>query len=1670
MALKTLFICIVVLASCDILYGQDSYRCVDDGLRLDLIHSDPEAFYISMDMDPRGNLYVGGRDAVYLFEADGKGGFEPRKTITRLRADTWAYSLQVAGDDLYVLTVTALYRLPNVIRDPGKVTFERLVWGIPLGHIHQGFHGMKMGPDGCVYLAFGDPQPGVFRSKTNPGHVWHWTFLSGPDAKRLPWTGVGGVVRYDPKSHDLKTISRGYRNICDLDFDEYWNLFGNDNDQEGSALHSFGRLTHVTEGSHYQWSRGWLQAKEPYRNDLIKTIDPALGRFVPFGTCYYNEDHLGDAYGRSLVVARWGSRELGQFPLRTRGASFASSQKPLLVGKGTARPVAVFTGNDGRLFASICFMQRNEASPVKQTDLIVISNPNHPLKPHAFDPSTTDIRTLLDEVESASWKRRFNAHREIISRGMSGDERVRERFLAATAGSPAWYCLAWLAGRDDDERVVAALSRALLSADGRTASTAADTLRRFHHLTESQVKSLLAHESPIAQLAGLRATDGTVTKVNAGLGKTISELAMSSDSLVRQASQRWIGKNTTWLGLEQHFDTGNLPSRRVALAAAMWKWNDTVENGTIPDGVKLGAAAEKHLSGFHYVDDPKSNLKTESEKYGFTVGGLPMMDWWKQTASSRPEAPEFKMIDRMITQSIHDTDDAHRKTAAVFANTLGMDDLAARIPGLAQTRKIQANIAKGAKLSANKAMPPQYQSIDWTTAWKQGNTKTGAGLFKKQCVACHDSGQGGGVIGPSLAGIAKRFTPQYLAQSVAAPSKDVSPNFQSWKILQDDGKVLLGFLSGEDENRVTLQMMDGSLKAVEKSRIELKTPSTTSLMPVGLINSPDELKHIVRYLMTLKTNGAAGSFLDLFAGGDLKEHFETTGNWSLSEDGVAHLRPREGETDWKRYGDYLWLKNEYKDFQCEFEYKHEKDGNSGFYFNVPDRQQAVGAVVEVQIRDSAGIKKLDAHAITGGVLPGVAPRANATKPAGEWNQMVVTSVSGEVTVRLNGVMANNVSLSHPRLTKKAKQGFIGFQDHGLPFWLRNVRIRELVGYPSVSTSTSKAPKKPPVKNVVGTINPAIANPFEFVATEARFVRVQIIDTNRGQPCIDELEVYAPGSPKNLALQSSGGKATASSLLKGYDRHKIEHLNDGKYGNDRSWISANKTGWAQIELAKTTKIDRVVLSRDRVGKIVGRTPTSFDILISNDGKEWTTVREVRPGKAAAPAPKSNTGASSTNPSRPNVVLILSDDMGYSDLPKFGKSEIPTPNIDRLAKEGTLFTDAYVTAPICVASRMGLLSGQYQQRFGIYDNIYGEEKVQLFLGQTLLPAMFQKDGYRTALVGKWHLNGNKKLQYQTGGPLQRGFDEFVAIRGGDSSFWKGTPVYRDTESKSFPAPEYLTDYWGTEACEFIDRNNSDPFFLYLAYNAVHSPMHALDADRDRFHQVDDENRRTYDGMLLAMDRSIGRVLDRLDKHGIADNTIVLFLNDNGGGGSTVRYAAHSRNFANNKPLRGHKFDVLEGGVRVPMIVRWPGRVPAGKVDRRMVSSMDVYPTLVGAAGLQMPEDQSTDGVNLLPFINGNIESEPHEWLCWQNRSWLPRKEGGFVVPTPKVHNSAIRKGPWKLVRLNEKIGSDTPRPAWHLYDLANDIGEQKDVAGQNDDIVKALSAQFDKWRSSMHATVE
>ena len=248
--------------------------------------------------------------------------------------------------------------------------------------------------------------------------------------------------------------------------------------------------------------------------------------------------------------------------------------------------------------------------------------------------------------------------------------------------------------------------------------------------------------------------------------------------------------------------------------------------------------------------------------------------------------------------------------------------------------------------------------------------------------------------------------------------------------------------SGIANEEGEVNIVDTTAQAVKL--LTLVAAAFAGLIAVAVADEPIRRDSDISRESARTNSKTVEQFVDLLAGGDLEEHFETTGNWTLSEDGVAHLQPREGETDWKRYGDYLWLKKSYKDFECQFEYKHEKKGNSGFYFfNVTDRQQAVGSVIEVQIRDSAGESELSAHGVCGGILPGITPTANAAKPACQWNQMSVMSLDGEITVKLNGVLVNKAKLTHPRLNNKPKQRFIGFQDHGIPFWLRNVRIRDV---------------------------------------------------------------------------------------------------------------------------------------------------------------------------------------------------------------------------------------------------------------------------------------------------------------------------------------------------------------------------------------------------------------------------------------------------------------------------------------------------------------------------------------------------------------------------------------------------------------------------------------------------
>jgi arylsulfatase A-like enzyme len=446
------------------------------------------------------------------------------------------------------------------------------------------------------------------------------------------------------------------------------------------------------------------------------------------------------------------------------------------------------------------------------------------------------------------------------------------------------------------------------------------------------------------------------------------------------------------------------------------------------------------------------------------------------------------------------------------------------------------------------------------------------------------------------------------------------------------------------------------------------------------------------------------------------------------------------------------------------------------------------------------------------------------------------------------------------------------------------------------------------------------------------------------------------------------------------------------------------------------------------------------------------------------------------SRPNLVIILTDDMGYADLKAFGDSEIPTPHLDRLAAGGTKFTSAYVVAPICVPSRMGIMSGRFPARFGVFDNVYAAEQNRIWMEQTTLANVLKKQGYRTANIGKWHLSGNSSAHsgdelggFQFKPPHERGFDEFVGITGGMHTFWKGTGLARFKDGKyvRFNSPDYLTDFFGTEACDFIQRNKACPFFLYLAFNAPHAPLHGLDEDQaaiDAKHISPD--RRKYAAMVRAIDRNVGRVMDKLRELGLAENTLTVFLNDNGGGGNNA--SEHTRNTARNVPYRGHKFDVWEGGVRVPFILHWPAQVPAGKTFDGIVSSMDVFPTFATAAGADLTRSvrAALDGVDLMPFVKGEKTGHPHETLFWQQRVWQRPNERkpGPTYPVP-AYNMAIRRGQWKAVKQDQPFdGTNEPR-AWELYDLSRDPGELNDLATEFPNNVKELGAAFFEWQQQM-----
>lgn len=401
------------------------------------------------------------------------------------------------------------------------------------------------------------------------------------------------------------------------------------------------------------------------------------------------------------------------------------------------------------------------------------------------------------------------------------------------------------------------------------------------------------------------------------------------------------------------------------------------------------------------------------------------------------------------------------------------------------------------------------------------------------------------------------------------------------------------------------------------------------------------------------------------------------------------------------------------------------------------------------------------------------------------------------------------------------------------------------------------------------------------------------------------------------------------------------------------------------------------------------------------------------------------------SRPNVLILYADDLGYADLSVMGNREVATPNIDSLAANGVRFTTSYVTGCVCSPSRAGLLTGRYQQRFGFDANAEGASKglaqpKGLDLGQATFADRFKQLGYATGLVGKWHL-GSQHPEYL---PNARGFDEFYGLMPSGIGAGKGSgpvPMYRNAAQVEVPADHTIA--FGKEAEAFIGRHKDEPWLLYCAFTAVHAPFVSSADYLARFAHVENPQRRKYLAMLACLDDVIGGILGALRKNGLEDRTLVFFASDNGG-------PPHA---ASNGVFRGSKWTLWEGGVRSPILVQWKGRIPGGRTLDDPVLQIDWLPTALAAAGAVVDPAWKLDGVNLLPLLEGNVSSLPPRPLCWR-----------FGV------QYAVRQGNWKLV----KAAVDMP-PA--LFDIAADPGEAHDLAASNPVKVQELQAVWDAWNA-------
>jgi len=819
------------------------YRLVDSELKFVGIDSDATESFLALQLDSAGRLFAGGREALFVYEPSRDGLYQPRQLLYRFPKDSWIYGIAIRGADLYVSTHTAVYVLEGAVLKRTDIKPKRLLWGqpmLPYFEEHQGMHALAFGPEGDLYFSAGDNLVGYGDFK-RADHWGHWTFFHG--SARTPITTVGVVARISPDGEVFAPVARGLRNCCGLAFDANWNLFGNDNDHESLPNEYVpGRLLNITPHAYFSWPRGWLVEKQPWRADLLDTLNPDLGRYVPTGQAYYNDPFFPERFRDNLLVAEWSKSALYRYPLNPSGAGFKAAQVPFLSCVNNMRPVGVAVGRGGRIFVSSLVMAGNEASPVSRSEIVMITRaddaPNAPFA--AFEETTAPEEKLFAELESASWHRRYRAHIELLRRGGSVCREAASRLATAPAGSPLHTSLLWLAAvggatkeieplaasRNDNARLQAIRALSRFGSPGATCGILEKAL--------ADPNLQVAH----AALIGLFDHCGDFSR------EPVFGLAESGDSFLRQTAVQLLAEKASLAELQQLSESTRPPARLAGVLALGFRLTVPQSTKPLPDSFPLNP---KGFNAKVQYADGIENLAPHARLGVFTIADA----WAHRTRTSEEET-----IFALLTRRMDDADARVARQAAFFLRLLKdkrVDAKASALLGISFNTPTNTPIAN-ALTTGIIELPETFRNFDWQTEAARGDTKKGQELFTTRgCAVCHEikSGDKGGG-GPSLAGAGSRFNVAYLVESVITPNKTVAPMFRWTLVRFKDDEEVAGLVTGETSDEIDLLLPAGVHRAVRKGDIAKREIQDRSPMPEGMIQTPAELRDLLAFLLSQK--------------------------------------------------------------------------------------------------------------------------------------------------------------------------------------------------------------------------------------------------------------------------------------------------------------------------------------------------------------------------------------------------------------------------------------------------------------------------------------------------------------------------------------------------------------------------------------------------------------------------------------------------------------------------------------------------------------------------------------------------------------------------------------------------------------------------------------------------